>query len=150
MTGWRIGMLAGNSGILNKVTALLSQSVSGVSTISQWALLEGIVHYHEIVPVISADFKSRRDRCIGLFRELFGAVLTPPASGLYVFAPLSIFGADSETSMQWSERMLREAGVATIPGSAFGCEGYVRFSFGGTVEETESGLRALAHHLRSV
>lgn len=145
MTGWRIGILAGNSDVLKKVTALLSQSVSGVSTISQWALLEGIIHRVEICPLINREFKFRRDMCVNLIKELFHAEIQVPAAGLYVFVPLSIFCTISESSVEWSERVLREAGVATVPGSAFGYEGYVRLSYGGNKEEIVGGLRALAN-----
>lgn len=143
MTGWRIGILAGNPEILKKVTALLSQSVSGVTTISQWALLEGLRHKAEICPLINQEFKTRRDSCVRLIRELFHTEIEVPASGLYVFLPLTVFGSTNDTSVDWSERILREAGVATVPGSAFGCEGYVRLSFGGNHEEVEKGLRVL-------
>ncbi|MBP9732533.1 MAG: pyridoxal phosphate-dependent aminotransferase [Candidatus Magasanikbacteria bacterium] len=145
MTGWRIGMLAGNVEIVKKVTALLSQSVSGVSTISQWALLEGLKHRDEISPLINREFTFRRDMCVGLIKELFHVEIEVPTAGLYVFVPLSIFGATTESSVVWSERVLREAGVAAVPGSAFGCEGYVRLSYGGNKEETVGGLRALAN-----
>ncbi len=144
MTGWRIGILAGNSEILKKVTAVLSQSVSGVSTISQWALLEGIRHRTEIIPVINQEFRSRRDACVNLIQELFHAQIDVPASGLYMFVPLIIFGSSNETSVEWSERILIDAGVATVPGNSFGKEGYVRLSFGGNTEETEGGIRTLA------
>ncbi len=144
MTGWRIGMLAGNVEIVKKVTALLSQSVSGVTTISQWALLEGLKHRDEISPLINREFTFRRDMCVGLIKELFHVEIEVPTAGLYVFVPLSIFGATTESSVAWSERVLREAGVATVSGSAFGCEGYVRLSYGGNKEETVGGLRALA------
>ncbi len=145
MTGWRIGMLAGNVEILKKVTALLSQSVSGVSTISQWALVEGLKHRTDICPLINREFKFRRDMCVGLINELFRAGIETPASGLYVFLPLTIFGSTNEYSEVWSERVLSETGVATVPGSAFGHEGYVRLSYGGNKEETVGGLRALAN-----
>ena len=144
MTGWRIGILAGNSEVLKKVTALLSQSVSGVTTISQWALLEGVKHRREIIPLINQEFKARRDLCVSLINELFHTEIKAPASGLYVFVPLSIFGPTNETSVDWSERVLSEVGVATVPGSAFGCEGCVRLSFGGSSQEVEDGLRRLA------
>ncbi len=148
MTGWRIGMLAGNVEIVKKVTALLSQSVSGVSTISQWALLEGLKHRDEICPLINREFKFRRDMCVGLITELFHVEIEAPVAGLYVFVPLSIFGATTESSVFWSERVLREAGVATVPGSVFGCEGYVRLSYGGNKEETVGGLRALSTYFK--
>ncbi len=150
MTGWRIGMLVGNAGILQKVTALLSQSVSGVTTISQWALLEGLKHRVEISPLINREFTFRRDMCVGLIKELFHVEIEVPAAGLYVFVPLSIFGATTESSVAWSERVLKEAGVATVPGSAFGREGYVRLSYGGHKEETVGGLRALAYFFGTI
>lgn len=149
MTGWRIGVLAGQAEILKKVTALLSQSVSGVSTISQWALLEGVKHHAEIIPLIRKEFKSRRDLCVRVIEELCNGTITKPGSGLYLFIPLSIFGMTNETSADWSERILRDVGVATVPGSAFGCEGYVRLSFGGPVLEIEAGLRVLAAYRAS-
>ncbi len=148
MTGWRIGILAGNAGILKKVTALLGQSVSGVSTISQWALLEGIIHRNSISSLIHREFKTRRDACVRLFEELFGTKINLPASGLYVFIPISTFEETTESSVEWCERILQKTGVATIPGSAFGCEGYVRLSFGGNLSETEGGLRALAAYVK--
>ncbi|HRH23737.1 MAG TPA: aminotransferase class I/II-fold pyridoxal phosphate-dependent enzyme [Candidatus Magasanikbacteria bacterium] len=149
MTGWRIGILAGNSEVLKKVTAVLSQSVSGVTTISQWALLEGLRHKAEICSLINQEFKTRKDSCVRLIRELFRTEIEVPASGLYVFLPLTVFGSTNETSVEWTERILKEAGVATVPGSAFGMEGYVRLSFGGKIEETEAGLRALLVYFKS-
>ena len=68
---------------------------------------------------------------------------------MYYFLPLSTFGYAGEDSTAFSTNLLEQTGVATIPGAAFGAEGYVRMSFGGMKEEIEAGLKELYDHIQT-
>lgn len=146
MTGWRVGFVMGPPELIKLVSVIQSQSTTGTSSISQWAALGAIEHAGEIVPTINAAIRERRDVFVQTFSKLFSPI-TAPAAGLYCFVSLEKLGVKNEDDVLFCKRLLQEGHVATVPGSAFGQPGFVRFSFGAKTDELVAGLQAVANYL---
>ncbi len=148
MTGWRVGMVFAPLLIIEKLTMIQSQSTSGASSISQFAALAALNAATKIVPLVRQEMQARRDIFMRVFASSFHS-LSSPFAGLYLFAALQDLGVPTNDSVSFCYQALDQAGVAIVPGKAFGQEGYVRFSFGAEAGELETGLRHLTSFIHS-
>ncbi len=149
MTGFRIGLVFLKDAILMKTLAdLVSQSTTGVATASQWAFLAALKDASALTRFVRTAMKKRRDAFLLVFEKEFGVELPPPPSALYSFVPLVAMGWHGRDSARFCRRAIDEAGVALVPGHAFGVEGYVRFSFSGGPHVITDGIRALKDWIR--
>ncbi|VEB35223.1 aspartate aminotransferase [Legionella sainthelensi] len=146
MTGWRVGFVFAPKTIIQPLTALMSQSTSGVNTLSQWAAV-AVLKETNVGLWVQQCMQKRRDCMIQALDQYFGLTITPPLSSLYIYLSLNDLGVKNQNSEEFCQHALEEANVALVPGTAFGNEGYVRLSFGGYEEELQSGIRQLAHWL---
>lgn len=143
MTGWRVGFLFAPEELVSTVTMISSQSTSGASIVSQYAALGAIEHADEVIATVREAMRVRRD--------LFAKAGLPVAlAGLYSFISLASLGHAEQDSTVFCERLMRDRSIASVPGSAFGAEGYVRFAFGETKAELSVALEVLkgALHFR--
>ncbi len=142
MTGWRVGFVFAPEVLITVLTKLQGQSTSGASTISQYAALGALQHAREVNVSVLSEMKKRRDVFVEGLRELLpSAHILTPQSGLYSFVPLTAFGNET-SSVRFCEKLLADARIASVPGIAFGKEGYVRFAFGEKEEELRGALHA--------
>lgn len=146
MTGWRVGFVFAPEIIIQSLISLMSQSTSGVTTISQWAAI-AVLKETRVGPWVQQCMQKRRDIIINALYKYFRFTITPPTSSLYIYMSLNILGVKKYSSEQFCQQALEKANVALVPGIAFGNEGYVRLSFGGTEEDLQSGIKALAQWL---
>jgi len=123
---------------------LVSQSTSGVTTVSQWAAIAVLKHAKTVNDVVRQEMQKRRDILIKALNANFGIKVKPPASSLYVFIALSHLGVTNTTSSNFCLQLLESANVAMVPGTAFGKEGYVRLSFGACEEDLVLGVKTMA------
>ncbi|MBI2484441.1 pyridoxal phosphate-dependent aminotransferase [Candidatus Uhrbacteria bacterium] len=144
MTGWRVGFVFGQPDIIKTLSMLQGQSTTGTSSISQWAALAAIQNAHTIIPSVRAAMQERRDVAARALEKLFGFKPSVPSSSLYLFMSLVRLGMQEKTSEQAALELLEKANIATVPGKAFGQEGYLRFSFGDIPQELEAAIHALA------
>ncbi|STY28247.1 aspartate aminotransferase [Legionella wadsworthii] len=149
MTGWRIGFVFAEQPLIQALTSLISQSTSGVTSISQWAAVGAFQEVNQISAEVQQCMQQRRDILIDAFQKYFALSIKPPKSSLYVFISLKNLGSKLQDSTEFCKRALDEAHVALVPGVAFGKEGYVRLSFGGCETDLVSGIHALAQWLQS-
>ena len=147
MTGWRIGFGLGPQGLIQKLTALQSQSTTGPALVSQWAALAAMKSQREITCDLRNMMQKRRDLFFETFNRLFDCQLEKPAAALYAFIPLSVFKTTMDSSAFCSE-LMSKANIACVPGAAFGAEGYVRMAFSETEETIVKGLNALREALK--
>ncbi len=149
MTGWRIGFLFANEEIIKNITLLQSQTTSGAPTPGQWTALAAIQNYKEVMPNINKEMKKRRDLFYDTFNKLFNTNITKAESALYAFIGLPHLTSLSADSATFCKQLLEEANVASVPGIAFGVEGYVRFSFGEKEDELQQALQQLYKYIHS-
>lgn len=144
MTGWRVGFVYAEESVIKILTKLQSQSTSGASIVSQYAALGALQHVDEVNAYVRGEMQKRRDLFVKGLQELLpNAAITAPRAGLYMFLPVSVFGSDL-SSEEFCSRLLTETRIASVPGIAFGTEGYVRFSFGEREGELFAALEQLA------
>ena len=147
MTGWRIGYAAGPEKIIKAMEILQSQSTSNPTSISQvaaQAALDG--DQGCITPMVQA-FRERHEFVVRRFNEMKGLKCIKAGGAFYAFpdAREAIAGLhqrgliSAATDMALSEYLL-EKGVAVVPGSAFGADGYFRISFATSMQNLEKAL----------
>jgi len=150
MTGWRIGYAGGPADLIKAMKKVQSQSTSNPTSISQvaaQAALEG--DQSCIQPMIKA-FKERHDYVVKTLNDIPGVVCLPADGTFYCFPHMQtvidqLNGINDD--IQLSEYLLDEAGVALVPGSAFGAPGYVRISFATSMDILKDALTRIASAL---
>lgn len=147
MTGWRVGLVFGDARLLTILGDLQSQSTTGTSTISQWAAVTAFQNAEQIIDSVKNEMKLRRDALSTILEQKFGKKFSSP-SGLYLLVSLADLGVKEINSNAWCQKVLEEANVALVPGSAFGVEAYVRFSFGEKESELVAAVEALVEYLK--
>lgn len=144
MTGWRIGFVFAPMNIIKPLTSLVSQSTSGVATLSQWASVAAFQNGKIITDWVHQAMLERRNILLAAFQTHFNLTITPPISALYLFISLEQLGIKHNNCVQFCKDALEQANVALVPGIAFGKEGFIRISFGGDPDDLTDGVRALA------
>jgi aspartate aminotransferase len=150
MTGWRIGWTISPKPLASAMTALQSHTTSNAATVSQHAALAALCMRSEAdaaVTAMVAQFEKRRDAAIAILRtEPRIQVLTPDgAFYLYIRAPEAP-GLDAGSA--FATQLLEKAGVAIVPGSAFGTPDWVRVSYAADQSEVEEAMRRLVSEFR--
>ncbi|HKA38041.1 MAG TPA: aminotransferase class I/II-fold pyridoxal phosphate-dependent enzyme [Thermoanaerobaculia bacterium] len=142
MTGWRAGyVLVPKRWRLAMQTAVL-YSINGVSTPTQWAMLEALRMAEGFLEEARAGYRRRRDALVAGLRAAGFEIETPKAA-LYLFPKVpSQLGSESSAA---ARTLLDTVRVATVPGRAFGPEGeaHVRFSFSVSEDTISGGVEAL-------
>jgi len=145
MTGWRIGYAAGPEKLIQKMKTIQSQSTSNPTSISQHASLAALTGDQTFVKDMVTTFKQRHDYVLDSLLKIDGVKCKPSHGTFYIFpsmeAVMKRMGIRND--IEFSELLIEKAGVALVPGSAFGAEGYVRISFATSMENLEKALDRL-------
>ena len=155
MTGWRIGYAAGPEHIITAMENVQSQSTSNPTSISQVAA-EAALNGDQgcITPMLKA-FRERHIFVVNGLNKIPGLKCIMAGGAFYAFpdareaiAKLHQRGTiKAATDVALSEYLLVEAGVAVVPGSAFGSEGYIRLSFATSMSNLENAIARIAKAL---
>lgn len=136
MTGWRIGYGAGDKELIKAMTKIQSQSTSNPCSISQRAAREAITGPQDFIKERSDEFQARRNYVITQINDIHDMDCIMPKGAFYLFPSCKKFigkkipgGGIIKDSNSFAEYLLNSAGVAVVPGSAFGMEGYFRMSY---------------------
>ncbi|WP_426416725.1 pyridoxal phosphate-dependent aminotransferase [Aestuariirhabdus sp. LZHN29] len=130
MTGWRIGYAAGPERLIGAMKKVQSQSTSNPCSIAQAAATAALAGPQQCVQEMLKAFKLRHDFVLSRLNRIEGIYAIPSDGTFYSFPSFhEVLQARGETDLELAERLLNEAGVALVPGSAFGAEGYMRLSY---------------------
>ena len=143
MTGWRVGYLVAPEAVTAKLLLLHAAEVAAVPTFLQAACVTAL--QTDVTPM-KEEYRRRRDYVLTRLEKM-GLDCPYPAGAFYAFADISRFGL---TSDEFCTRLIREGKVATVPGSCFGNDGYIRISYCCAMEHLETGLDRLEHFLRGL
>ena len=143
MTGWRIGYLIGPEDVMERLLLLNAAEIAAVPTFLQTACISALETETESM----ADTYARRREYACRQLTKMGLTYPQPQGAFYVFPNIAKFGLSSQ---EFCTRMIQQAGVAAVPGSCFGAEGYIRLSFACSDEDLEEGLNRLAAFIRSL
>jgi len=142
MTGWRLGYGIMPSELAERVGLLLTHSVGSTAHFTQYAGIEALAGDQEQVADVVAEYQRRRDVIVTGLNSLPGVTCQNPQGAFYVFPNIQGLGQRSSEAADW---FLEEAGVALLPGTAFGAygEGYLRLSYANSVENIERALERM-------
>ena len=145
MTGWRIGYCGASREVINAMENLQSHSTSNPSNIAQMAALEALTGPQDSVKGMVKAFDERRRFIHKRINEIEEVSCIEPEGAFYAFPNIKDTGMDSAS---FASKLLDEALVAVVPGTAFGMEGHVRLSYATSILEIERGLDRIEKWLK--
>ena len=140
MTGWRIGYLAGDEAVIKAASALQSQSTSNVCSFAQRGALAALLGKRDCVMEMAESYNRRRTVLTQGLQAINGITLLPPQGAFYAFPQLPEHIKDS---MAFCRKALDDAGLAVVPGVAFGADRCIRLSCAVADETIKDGLSRL-------
>ncbi len=149
MTGWRIGYAAGPEEIIGAISKIQSQNTSNPTSISQKASVAALAGDQQVVSMMVAEFKKRKDYIVDALNDIPGIFCPMPEGAFYVFPNVSaLYGRSYEgkkisNSTEFIEYLLDGANVATVPGVAFGSDDHIRLSYATSLTNIEEGVRRI-------
>jgi aspartate aminotransferase len=130
MTGWRVGFTLAHPDLVKAMSKVQSQSTSNVCSIAQHAALAALTGPREMLGDMCDAFARRRDKAMDVVASWPGVVCPRPDGAFYIFPDVSALYCDRfKNSTELCTLLLEEAGVAAVPGAAFGDDACVRFSY---------------------
>lgn len=157
MTGWRLGYLASSGEIASAVAKIQSQETSGASSISQKAAEKAYTSGLEEVENMRKAFEERRDYMYKALNEIEGVRCFKPGGAFYAFPDISHYlgstspnGKEIKTSSDLCMYLIEHAGLALVPGDAFGEPDGVRLSYSSDLKTLEEGINRLKQGLLSL
>lgn len=155
MTGWRIGYAAGPAYIIKAMEILQSQSTSNPTSISQVAAQAALDGPQECITPMVEAFIERHEYVVNRFNAMPGLKCIKAGGAFYAFPDARVAIANlhkagklaEATDMALSEYLLEKVGVAVVPGSAFGAEGYFRISFATSMQNLTEALNRIEQAL---
>lgn len=143
MTGWRIGYAGGPADIIKAMKKIQSQSTSNPTSISQYAAEAALNGPQECIGEMLVQFKKRHDHVVERLNTMPGIECLPTDGTFYVFP--SVKGLidrldDVHDDLQLAEYLINNAGVALVPGTAFGLAGHARISIATSMENLDNAL----------
>ena len=149
MTGWRVGYCAGPADVIAACGHLQSQSTSNPTAFAQIAAIEALTGPQDSVHAMAAAFVERRDFVVERLNAIDGISCPMPQGAFYTFPKINaLFGrrANGRTlsnSADVTDYLLDAAGVAVVPGEAFGADDHMRLSYAASMEALHTGLDRL-------
>ncbi len=146
MTGWRLGFGVFPAELIPHVDRLISNSVSCTASFSQRAAIAALDGPQDSVKAMLDEFTLRRAAIVAGLNKLPGVRCLEPDGAFYAFPNITATGFGSK---ELADRLLQEAGVACLSGTAFGGygEGFIRFSYANSLPNIQLALERMAEFL---
>jgi len=147
MTGWRVGWLVAPPAIASAAANLQSHLCSNVSNVAQHAALAALTGPQDAAHDMHEAFARRRAVILEQLRAVEGLHVPTPDGAFYVYADVrALLSAERgegmpTTSLELADDLLEHAGVAAVPGEAFGKSGYLRFSYALGDDDIREGIK---------
>jgi len=154
MTGWRLGYMAGASHIVKKASEIQSHTTSCVNSITQKACVVALDEDDGSVEKMRQEFSKRREFMVQGLNAIEGVTCLKPEGAFYIMANISSYLQENKmginTTQDLCKYILQNYHVALVAGSAFGVEGYVRFSYANSLENIRKGIAQFEQGLKSL
>ena len=150
MTGWRIGYAGGPAELIRAMKKIQSQSTSNPTSISQVAAQAALEGDQSCIKPMVTAFHERHDFVVGALNALPGVTCRPADGTFYCFPSFEavIERMDNvKDDVDLAEYLIEHAGVALVPGSAFGAPGYLRLSFAIGMDVLKDAMERMARAL---
>ncbi len=143
MTGWRIGYAACNADLVKGMKKIQSQSTSNPTTMAQLATEAALNGDQSFVAPMAEVFEERHAYVLKRLNQLKGVRCLPAQGAFYAFPEMSeaiaaLDGVANDVAL--AEHFIEHAGVAMVPGSAFGAAGYMRISYATSMDKLTTAL----------
>jgi aspartate aminotransferase len=145
MTGWRIGYVLAPPLVASAVAKLQSQSTSNPNSVAQKAAVEAVRGPQDFRAEMLVEYRQRRDLALTWLRGIPGVRCHEPKGAFYFYPNIrDMLGHQwIQTPTQFAEQLLEQAGVAVVPGEAFGTDDHIRITFAVSRRDLERGLLRL-------
>ena len=146
MTGWRIGYAAGPADLIEAMCIVQSQSTSNPTSISQVAAEQALNGDQGFIDTMMIEFKKRHDYVVAELNTIDGIECLPTDGTFYVFPNVEKLLARLDginDDLAFAEYLIEHAGVALVPGSAFGCPGHIRISIATSMSNLQNALQRI-------
>lgn len=149
MTGWRVGYAAGPEHIIQAINKIQSHSTSNASSVSQAASIEALKGSQDYVEMMRKEYEQRRNFLYDALTSIKGITCYKPEGAFFLFPNFTNYFHKSthvfriEHSFDLAMYLLHQVKVATVPGSAFGTEGYLRLSYATSMENLKEGVERI-------
>lgn len=142
MTGWRLGYVVAPVEMVERLKDFLVSAVSCTANFTQWAGVEALMGDQSFISEMMKRFKEKRDRIVEGLNSIPGFSCLAPRGAFYAFPNIKETGMASQ---ECADHLLYNAGVAALPGTAFGPygEGYLRFSYANTLENIDLAVERI-------
>jgi len=142
MTGWRLGYAVWPADLVDAATRLCINSHSCVNAPTQWAGVAALEGPQDAVATMMAAFEQRRRIILTELNQIPGFRCAEPGGAFYAFPNIEGTGL---TATELQDKLLTEAGVATLSGTSFGAmgEGYVRFSYANSADNIRQAAKRI-------
>jgi aspartate/methionine/tyrosine aminotransferase len=142
MTGWRLGFIVAPERIIDRLKDFLVTSISCTADFTQWAGVEALTGDQSFIPEMMKRFKQKRDRIINGLNTIPDFSCKAPKGAFYAFPNIKKTGMNSQ---ECADHILYNAGVAVLPGTAFGPygEGYLRFSYATSLDVIDQAIERI-------
>jgi aspartate aminotransferase len=146
MTGWRIGYAAGPADLIEAMCTIQSQSTSNPTSISQYAAEAALTGDQSFINNMCVEFKKRHDYVVAELNSIDGVECLETDGTFYVFPNVEKLIARLDginNDLEFSDYLIEKAGVALVPGSAFGSEGHIRISIATSMANLQNALERI-------
>ena len=148
MTGWRIGYAAGPQEMITAMLKVQSQSTSGACSISQAAATAALEGSQDCVTEMQIEYKRRYEYLLEALNAIDGVECEDCDGAFYAFPSFKAIidrMPDIRDDVELAAWMLEHAGVAMVPGTAFGAPGHLRLSYATSMENLHSCIQRIKH-----
>ena len=146
MTGWRIGYAAGPAHIIDTMKTIQSQDSGNPNSVAQKAAVTALQADKRQYQYMLDAFKERHDVLYNDLQKINGFSVTPADGTFYLFPNVSqaIRKLGIKDDVAFATYLLEQARVATVPGSGFGIEGHIRFSYAVSIDKLKEAAQRIA------
>lgn len=154
MTGWRLGYAAGPPEVIKYASRIQSHTTSNVNSMTQKAAVAALTEDDGSIEKMRQQFEKRRNFLVKGLNAIPDVKCTLPQGAFYTMPDISYYLQNNKMNISSSAELctfiLKNYFVAIVPGSAFGANNYVRFSYANSMENIERGLQRFAEGLKSI
>ncbi|MCD6440606.1 MAG: pyridoxal phosphate-dependent aminotransferase [Candidatus Marinimicrobia bacterium] len=154
MTGWRLGYAAGPHEIIQCATRIQGHSTSCVTSISQKAALAALNEDDGSIEKMRREFEKRRNFLVSELNRINNVKCAMPKGAFYTMPNVSYYLHNNKkgitNTVELCHHQLEHFHIAIVPGSAFGMENYVRFSYANSIKNLQEGLQRFKKGLESL
>ncbi|MBB6444991.1 aminotransferase [Bacillus benzoevorans] len=148
MTGWRLGFVCAPEEITSAMLKIHQYAMMCASTMAQYAALEALKTCRSDVDEMVKSYRRRRNFIVQSFNEI-GLTCHVPGGAFYAFPSVASTGLSSQ---EFAEALLKQEGVAVVPGDVFGesGEGHIRCSYASSLEQLQEAIKRMKKFIDSL